>query len=138
MSTRTCKLSAVCLVFSLTTWATAITAFAVPIEGKTSYGVSYMSGGVGEDEREELRALGQSSSLKLIFAQKEGDYLSDVAVSIRDQGGRAVLDTIANGPWLFANLPSGQYVVTATSKGVTHQQEVRVSAQHQKQLAFYW
>ena len=139
MSTRAIGLFAFCVVtLNITPSSVAVTPLTAPLEVKTSHGTSYLSGGVGEHEREALRSLGRQSTLKLVFAQKEGNYLSDVAVSIRDRTGRPVLDAVADGPLLFANLPPGQYTVMATSKGVSRQQQVRIVARRQKQLAFYW
>ena len=139
MNTRIVGFFISCLVtLTVILSAVVVAPLAMPIEMKTSHGTSYMSGGVGEDELETLRSLGQHSTLQLIFAQKEGNYLSDVAVSIRDRAGRPVLDAVSEGPLLFANLSPGQYTVTATMNGVSRQQQAQIVAHRQKQLAFYW
>lgn len=88
-----------------------------PLEGKTSNGIPYLSGGVGLDERETLRAPGIEDNLKLTFALKRGNYLSDVNVRITDAAGHKVLAVISQGPWFFTRLPAGQYTVTATARG---------------------
>src|ERR1043166_924799 len=53
-------------------------------EGSTAAGITYMSGGIGEEEQETLNELGRSYDLKLIFADTTGHYLSDVVVEITD------------------------------------------------------
>jgi hypothetical protein len=76
--------------------------------------------------------------LKLIFATREGNYLSDVNVTIVDEQGRKVLETVSEGPWFYTKLPAGKYKVTAEARGKTHQQAVQVSPQKQTQLQFHW
>jgi hypothetical protein len=76
--------------------------------------------------------------LKLIFATREGNYLSDVNVTIVDEQGRKVLETVSEGPWFYTKLPAGKYKVTAEARGKTYQQVVQVSPQKQTQLQFHW
>jgi hypothetical protein len=108
------------------------------IERKTENGIPYMSGGIGEDELEALRVLGQGDDLKLVFATKEGNYLSDAAVIIKDSNGNRVLAAIAEGPWFYTDLPAGKYLISATIQGATRQQTVHVNSSKQTQLYFYW
>jgi hypothetical protein len=109
-----------------------------PSEVHTSAGISYMSGGIGEDELADLTQLGQAYNLKLIFADTGGHYLSDVSVGITDERGHQVLAAVSDGPWFFANLPAGRYHVLATTQGYTREQVVQISPQHQARLAFFW
>ena len=109
-----------------------------PLEGKTSNGIPYLSGGVGLDERETLQAMGTANNLKLIFALKRGNYLSDVNVRITDAAGHKVLAVISQGPWFFTRLPAGQYTVTATALGETLQRGVHLASEGQTQLHFTW
>src|SRR5437899_3040837 len=104
----------------------------------TSTGVSYMSGGIGEEERDTLAQLGQAYDLKLIFADTTGHYLSEVLVGITDERGHQILAAASHGPWFFANLPAGRYHVLAATQGYTQEQIVQVSPQHQSRLAFSW
>jgi len=108
------------------------------VESKTATGIRYFSGGVGEDEQAMLSALGRSDNLKLVFATREGHYLSDVAVVIKDSNGSQVLAVVTDGPWLYTDLPAGKYVISATNQGETRQQTVRVTAGKQTQQYFYW
>jgi len=107
-------------------------------EGSTAAGITYMSGGIGEEEQETLSELGRNYDLKLIFADTTGHYLSDVAVEITDERGHQVLAEVSQGPWFFANLPAGRYRVRATNQGSAREQIVYVSPRHQTRLAFSW
>jgi hypothetical protein len=107
-------------------------------EVKTYNGVMYLSGGIGVDELETLRLMEKDYALKLSFAEKAGNYLSDVQVVIKDTAGDTVLDAVSQGPWLFTKLPAGKYTVMATTMGRTHQQVARVTSKGQTWLYFYW
>jgi len=109
-----------------------------PPEAKTYNGIPYLSGGIGLDEIETLGRMGHDYDLKLVFAEKAGNYLSDVEVIVKDAGSNTILETISQGPWLFAKLPAGKYTILATMKGETRQQVVRVNTHGQTALYFYW
>src|SRR6202795_2885293 len=87
--------------------------------------VPYISGGVGADAREELLAKEKEYNLKIIAAEKSGDYLADVKVVIESARKERVLDTTMEGPILLAKLAPGTYTVRATSDGQTLTQTVR-------------
>ena len=81
--------------------------------GKSPTGTPFMSGGVGREEREQMAKMAQDYDLKLEFADRHGEYLSDVQVSVDDEHGKQILSTTTEGPWLFVDLPQGKYNVKA-------------------------
>jgi len=92
-----------------------------------SGGVDYISGGVSLDARQAMMAQVGSYNLHLEFAAApEGEYLSDVDVSVANARGQSVLQTRTTGPWLFARLPAGAYSVTAKAAGATRTQQITV------------
>jgi len=54
------------------------------LTAKTSNGVSYLSGGFGEDERERLRNIAGGDKLELSFALQNKEYLGGANVLIKD------------------------------------------------------
>jgi hypothetical protein len=113
--------------------------YVLSIEKKDYQGIPYVSGGVGVDEREAFAAMGKDYSLKLIFAIKGGEYLSDVKVEISDSIGKKVLEAVADGPWFFTNLPPGKYKVNVTMMDKTQQNVVNIGKdKKQTTLRFYW
>lgn len=84
------------------------------IVSSTQSGLRYMTGGVGADEREVMESLDVSFNLKLVFAGRSGNFLSDVKLSITDEPGHNVEEAISNGPWFYIKLPPGLYTVVAT------------------------
>jgi len=98
----------------------------------------FVSGGVGEDSAARMAALGKEYNLKLLFAAKDGHYLADVAVTISDAHGGKVLETVSEGPFLFARLAPGKYQVTARYAGVSSTRETTIANAGRRELVFRW
>ncbi len=125
-------------VLSLTSVSFFVTRIHAQLEARSEQGISYLSGGIGLDERDALRSRATEYDLMLSFAEKTGKYLSDVEVVITDAQGNRVLEAVSEGPWFFVKLPTGRYTVRATTMGKTTQQVANVSVTRQTQLYFYW
>jgi len=102
-------------------------------------GISFLSGGVGLHEREILNEMGKSYSLKMIFSNKKGEYLSDVVVKILDQYENTILTAVSNGPWLFINLPSETYKLEASVGGDRRRiSRINIEGGIQKVVSVQW
>lgn len=100
--------------------------------------VTFVSGGVGGDEQNALRAMQSDYNLNLLFSvQGTGEYLSDVQVTITDTKGNVFLETVADGPKLFANLKPGRYIVMANQDGRVVRKTATVG-NHRTSLSFTW
>lgn len=99
---------------------------------------AYVSGGIGDEERDEIRQRKKDFNLQLLFAERDGSYLADVAVRLQDARGRTVLDTGAAGPFLLVRLPAGNYLLKATANGQEQQAKLSVPAKGQRQAIFRW
>jgi len=99
-------------------------------------GISFITGGVGHDEEEALQAMGSRFNLKVTMAQPTGHFLSDARINIRDSQGKTVLDTIADGPQLYAQLPPGNYTVVCNLNSRSATQTTQIKGDHQQQLTF--
>ena len=71
-----------------------------------------LSAGIGL----ENRSAHPDYPLKLVFALRSGAYLADVSVQVFDTAGKLVTEAQSRGPWLFLDVPAGEYKVLATSK----------------------
>ena len=100
--------------------------------------VPYISGGVGADARQELLAKERDYNLKIIAADKSGDFLAGVQVVIESASKERVLDTTMDGPILLAKLAPGTYTIRATSDAKTLTRTVTVAAQGLRQVDFRW
>jgi hypothetical protein len=74
-----------------------------------------------------MQRLQDKYNLRLQFVQQgSGEYLAGVQIRIADAKGRTVVDTVASGPWFYAQLPAGEYAVTATSEGKLLTQRIAI------------
>lgn len=91
--------------------------------------VTYLCGGVGEEEVAHMKQEAKGYDLMLTFAARDGSYLADVDVAIRDAKGHSVLQTACDSPILLVDLPrSGTYRVRAETAGYELNRTVKVSA----------
>jgi hypothetical protein len=85
-------------------------------EGSTPDGIAYVSGGVGDTERQSLLAQKSRFSLWVITAAKRsGAFVAGVRIRVVDlKSKQPVLENTMDGPWFFAALPPGRYQIEAT------------------------
>jgi hypothetical protein len=122
-----------CFLFSLHAFADEY----LP-EPKTQGDVTFVSGGIGESELKAMQAIKGDYNLNLLFAVKgTGQFIADVDVRIADAKGNTVVETVADGPYLFARLKPGKYIVTAEKDGKVMRQKARVGDRHTTSLLFY-
>lgn len=126
---------AVSLAFALTTaWPLVGQA----IERGDQHGVAYVTGGVGQDESTAMRNMSKDYSLRLLAADKSGEYLADVRVTIRDGSGKNVLSVTTQGPYLLARLAPGAYRIDAAYGSAQQSRQVRVPQSGQVDASFYF
>jgi hypothetical protein len=99
--------------------------------------ITYVTGGIGQDESCAMKAAAGNYDLMLTFAERDGSYVADVDVQIIDSSGNAVLQTVS-GPLLLANLPAGKYRVQADYNGATRWRTANVGGSHPDRLTFTW
>src|SRR5439155_26546958 len=84
----------------------AATLVAVPLMARaepklrTRDGISYVSGGVSDEERRALEAMSERFNLKLTMALASGHFVGDAQVRLLNAQGQTVLDIVADGPLL--------------------------------------
>lgn len=103
--------------------------------------VEYVSGGIGIDESEAMKAASGNYPLALTFAAQRGgkaDYVADVAVVIRDAQGKSVLQVTAEGPYMLVKLPAGSYRISATFDGKAQERQVSVQDAGTARAMFEW
>ncbi len=85
---------------------------------QTVNGITYVCGGIGSDEAEQMKQSAAKYDLMLTFATPGGAFLSDVKVDIADARGQALLTTVCNGPIMLVDLPrEGRYRVRGELAG---------------------
>lgn len=136
-----CTVAAVMALGSLAFAGILTTAQAALPAVKHQGTVQYVSGGIGLDESEALKAAAKDYPLALTFAaQRDGkaDYVANVAVSIQDAHGKQVLKAESEGPYMLVKLPAGSYKVSATFNGKAQDREVTVQNSGTARAVFEW
>lgn len=129
--------AAALLGIALPAFAAAQTA-AMP-QPKTARRVTFVSGGIGQNEAHALKEEQSQYPLSLTFSEgKRGEYLAGVQVTIRDPAGDTLLQTVSDGPIMLVKLPSGDYHISAQANGKTLERDAKVASNHGTHLSFNW
>jgi len=132
---------AVLAAFALSAGLTGLAVAAPPVE-KTQGDVSYIMGGIGLDESQQMKAMESQYSVAITFAMQQSgkaDYLADIPVTITNSQGQTVLSVKSDGPYLLAKLPPGSYEIKASHDGSPKTSHVQVGAgTHADQVVFDW
>ncbi|WP_010090822.1 carboxypeptidase-like regulatory domain-containing protein [Burkholderia ubonensis] len=100
--------------------------------------VTFVSGGIGQDESTAFQRNEAAWPLALRFTGAGGEFLADVQVRIADANGAEVLKTDAHGPYMLVKLPPGRYTVQASYQGKDETRSVTVTAKGGARQAFTW
>jgi hypothetical protein len=100
--------------------------------------VSYVSGGVGQDESKALERERSHWPLSMQFTGPGSDFLADVHVRIVDVHNNEVLHADSLGPFMLVKLRPGRYTVHATYKDRDQTRTVSIASKGSTQAAFYW
>lgn len=123
-----------CFLFSLSAFADEDL-----LKPQTQGDVTFVSGGIGENERHAIQAIKGEYNLNLLFAVKgTGEFAADVNVRIADAKGNTLVETVTDGPYLFARLKPGNYIVTAEKDGKVMRQKAKIGGRQTTSLSFYW
>jgi hypothetical protein len=112
----------------------------VDLEIHVENDVTFVSGGIGFCESQEMRRISHEYQLELLFLQKTAkreSFLASVPVQITDSKGSLVVDTVSKGPLLLAKIPAGRYVITAAYNGIVKTHHLRINDKHQR-VVFSW
>jgi hypothetical protein len=91
--------------------------------------VSYVSGGVGLEERTRIQASAHLYNFQVKAAYTTGHYLADVRIMIHEAAsGEEVLNALTEGPFFYAKLPAGTYVVSAAFGDEVQEQRISIAA----------
>jgi len=120
------------------TYLTPIDNTGVQVPPMQQNGITYLSGGIGEDE---ARAIGQAQgyNLHMTFAiGPENKYVPDVDVTVQSASGQTLLTLSDAGPLVYVQLPPGRYSVVATRNGEERRDTAEVGSGAARNLVFHW
>lgn len=124
-----------------TAWCSAWAGNLPPV--KTQGAVTYLSGGIGQDEARAVEAAAPRWPAVLEFVKnqapsRQGAFLANVSVRITDPAHHTVLATVSDGPFVLARLAPGRYDVEATVEGRTLTRALHVAATGSTREVFVW
>ncbi|MFJ1259212.1 hypothetical protein [Cupriavidus sp. CuC1] len=101
-------------------------AHAADLARQTIGPVSYVCGGVGEDEQQALKSESKDFDMGLLFTEgARGEYLSDVAITL-SRNGVEVASFRSTGPRCLIKAPRATYQIVATYNGVDKHTTLRM------------
>jgi hypothetical protein len=119
-------------------WATV--AFAQILPTQHSNSISYISGGVGEEETVAILAEAKQWPLLLELSQIEngrGVWIFGANIKVMS-GKKTVFDAQADGPYMLINLESGDYMIQASYQGVVQSRSVNIKANSSQKISIFW
>lgn len=105
--------------------------------------VTYVTGGIGEDEASAMKAAARQFPLEILLVENRSDstsraYSADNEIAVLDAHGNVVLYTSSDGPYLLVDLPPGHYTVVAEDQGRYQKKNATVSPGAHQQIVFQW
>jgi hypothetical protein len=90
--------------------------------------IPWLSGGIGDEARDEMRKAAASYNVLVVFSTPQGSYLANVPFSVARRSGSDILSGVSEGPLLYIKLPPAAYRVSAQIDGVWQSKQIQVGA----------
>jgi hypothetical protein len=106
-----------------------------------SQGISYITGGVGEEESTAILAEAKQWPLLLELSQLEngrGVWIFGSQIKILNAKNAVVFDAKADGPYMLINLIAGDYAIQANYQGVVQNRSISVKAGQSQKISIFW
>jgi len=106
-----------------------------------SQGISYITGGVGEEESTAILAEAKQWPLLLELSQLEngrGVWIFGSQIKILNAKNAVVFDAKADGPYMLINLTAGDYAIQASYQGVVQNRIISVKAGQPQKISIFW
>jgi hypothetical protein len=96
-------------------------------------GIEVACSGVGDEARTDPRW--PAFAVKIEFANRDAEYLSDIDVTVSSAADSEVLFHVrCETPWVLAKLPPGKYTVAGTYEGITKTAKLTAPASGQARI----
>ncbi len=101
-------------------------------------GITYITGGIGDTERNALEASKRDYNLHITDSEKDGAFMAGIDLVIQARGGREILQVHNTGPLFYAQLPPGDYTIHAAYKGVQLVKEAKIGDKGGSEIQLVW
>jgi len=100
--------------------------------------ITYITGGIGEDEEDAMKATAGEYNLLISNAERNGEFTAGTNLVIRNGKGFEVLRAQNTGPLFYAQLPPGRYVVDAHYNGFESVRNVTIGERNPADIHLIW
>jgi hypothetical protein len=110
----------------------------LPLDIQTNGSVTYVSGGISDEEMDMLKARANEFNLRIALNSADGHFMVASNFHVLDSTGLEVLRIDDAGPYVYAKLKPGKYTIEAVENGEIKTATVNVpnSGSTQARLAF--
>jgi len=101
---------------------------AIALEVVTENYISYINGGIGDEEVAQIEAQENNFNLRIqIVGLASAEFVSDVKLTLKDAKGNAITVVNDAGPYVYFRVPVGSYIVdVATAAGAMKTLSVKI------------
>jgi len=117
--------------------ASPVRAYESQLEIFQTGGITYVSGGIGQEESDEMEASQQNYNLRVTNADRTGHFSGDTRIVISDMKNHPLLDTSV-GPLFYADLPNGRYIVEGFNEVQSKKQTIHIVGRAPVRIHFIW
>ena len=103
-----------------------------------SNGIPFLSGGIGDEEREAIERARKDYNVKIVLTETAGAYISNVNLEIATILGEPILALSDAGPLVLVQLPPGTYLITADYDGRKAQRRFDVKDNAAQTVTVAW
>ena len=106
-----------------------------------SQGISYISGGVGEEESTAILAEAKQWPLLLELSQLEGGrgvWIFGAKIKILNAKNQVIFDAQADGPYILINLAAGTYSIDAVYQEVSQKRVISINPATPQKISIFW
>jgi hypothetical protein len=128
----------ICACFMIFVWGFA---FAQIPASQHSNGVSYISGGVGEEETVAILAEAKQWPVLLELSQIEngrGVWIFGANIKVSNAKKQVVFNAPADGPYMLINLEPGDYTIEASYQGVEQKRALSIKPNTSQKISLFW
>ena len=124
------------IIFAITIFLTINITYA---EDGVADGTTFINGGIGQEEADEIRAKAGTFNLHIYMSEgKNGQSITGVEVAIIDKKGEIKFNLPDVGPILYLQLNKGSYKITAKFNDVTVVKNISINKKSPRDIYLHW
>lgn len=98
------------------------------VASSSQAGVSWLSGGVGDEAMSEMHKVSAAYNVHLMLTGPHGNYLAGIPFTVSRRSGQVTVSGVTEGPLLYLKLPAGNYQIAVEIDGAWQTRHIQASA----------